>query len=234
MHTIQVVFEIFNFLKKNLNLPDDDFDTEVASSRRNTCQLTMADSSSDNYMNGIMRVMSGDYAGLFMPVLSSIGTQVDTFTFFRDVVPAVGDEIKLTGEPLSRAIVYPIKSKSYEDLDSDVWITIVPSDQLVGFKGAAGDRANQQRRNQQRTSDITLLLAIKEKTTFETALDQLWSSMEIFALSEQVIQLLHNYRGKEESGIAGIGDIRAEPGFMDVEGQQEIAVIAIEFSVQIT
>lgn len=233
MHTVQIVYEIYDFLRRNLEFPATVVTTTVASCRANTNQLILATSPSDNYANGILKIMDGPYAGMFMPLLRTVGSQVDTFTYFRNAKPDAGDEVELSGGPLARAAVYPMQSKNFEDLESDVWITIVPSMQLMGFKGVAGDRGNQQRRNQKRQSDITLICSLKEKTTFETPLDQLWHSMELFALGEQVMQLLHDFRGKEESGIGGVGDMVAEPGFMEVDGHGEIATLAISFAIEV-
>lgn len=184
------------------------------------------------WRGGVLQVTSGVAEHLRYVIVDSAVDQIILATpFVSPKVPAVGDSIKLSGGPLSQAMLYVGDPTTLADewaKGTRFFLVLDAVSGDVGVRGHGG-RSHGGAEALSHAIGFELLCLTKNVTGTATVADTARVLHDLPIFKEQVVMLVIRWRLNAENNISGVGDVSWGKVMLQFPGTDPLSGYALEF-----
>ena len=220
MTDLILIDALVNFM--GITTPDD----TTATLTRSATKLMTVDQSwdKDTWQGGVIELVDGNAANLKQVILASAADQFTLMSrFYRNRRPNAGDTVKISGGPLSKAIIYngePESIQSEWDRGTQFFVFVDSAEGLASLEGM-GARSNHGARAYRESVGFEIAVLTPSITgSTPTAEDALRVYHHLPLLRSQVVSRIYAYANDAESGLKGPGQIAWGKVFLQKPGAE--------------
>lgn len=211
--------------EKQANLPTVVTTTLASTPQgRSQLQLATAPANPDDYVGGLLEITSGDASGKYFTIYRIVGDVVELNGFIeRSRLPDAGDSVRLSGGPLSEAVVYigpPVTIEQQVNSGKKFFVFIDVPSSSTGFSALVGKRPTSKAKKEV-TYSTQILVATPDNTGVSNDPDSVRDSYyQLHRLKDQVMYLCEMFRHDTKNQLRSSSDMTCEfekidfPGFM--------------------